>query len=221
LVPLRVIVFGFQVLIDASQHALADKKTERERYVEIDFMNRDSLFKIPEFQQFYKKLEKCDLKEELWEIIGGSPMKVKNLVDECNGKEDIEEIVVEFLLGSLDTARQDLKKEVHRIPELTDLFSKLQTANSIDFSDFQNPDLDVKSVRVVEGEFVPSNPTIGFILRIGLEGVESTLKEAKKASVQQKVSLLKGMVSEAKKSVNEHENQKTEDNFEASSQNQK
>jgi hypothetical protein len=47
---------GFKVLVDASQHALADKKTARERYVEVGFMDRDSLFKIEEFKDFYKKL---------------------------------------------------------------------------------------------------------------------------------------------------------------------
>jgi hypothetical protein len=90
--------FGFQVLVDASQHALADKKTKRERYVEIDFMIRDYvLFNIPEFQHFYEKLEECDLKEELWQIIGGSPNELKNLVDECNGKENMKDVVVECL----------------------------------------------------------------------------------------------------------------------------
>jgi hypothetical protein len=41
---------GFKVLVDASQDALADKETEREEYVDIEFMSKDLLFKIPEFQ---------------------------------------------------------------------------------------------------------------------------------------------------------------------------
>jgi hypothetical protein len=166
---------GFQVLVDASQHALADKKTERERYVEIGFMDQDSLFRIPEFQNLYEKLETCNLKEELWGIIGGSPMKVKNLVDECNGKEDIKEIVVDFLVNSVIEAHNSLREELKARPQLSAVFSKLQTQDFILNEELSLSATEVKSLRLVQDVFVPSNPTIGFSLRLGLEAVRDNL----------------------------------------------
>lgn len=42
---------GFEVLVNTFQHDLADKETEMEQYVDIDFTPKDLLFKIPEFQK--------------------------------------------------------------------------------------------------------------------------------------------------------------------------
>jgi hypothetical protein len=214
--------FGFQVLVDASQHALGDKETERERYVEIDFMSRDSLFSIPEFQQFYKNLKECELKEELWEILGGNPNKLKNLVDECVGKKDIKEIVVEFLLRSLEDAVKSVNEELIRTPELADEFLKYQTQDSIYFRNIKLSISEIKSLRIVGSDFVPMNPTVGFVLRIGLEGMDNILKDTKGASVEEKVCVLKRLVSQAKNSsVNNPVKPETEENSQAFSPNQK
>jgi hypothetical protein len=184
---------GFKVLVDASQHALADKKTERERYVEVGFMDRDSLFKIEEFKDFYKKLETCDLKEELWEIIGGSPMKVRNLVDECNDKDDVKEIIVQFLLTSLEDSLKSLNDDILRTPELSGVFSQFQRHDSIFFRTIKVQSSEIKSLRMMGRFFVPSNPTVGFILRVGLADIDKMLNEVG-SSTQEKFDFLKKMM---------------------------
>jgi hypothetical protein len=135
------------------------------------------------------------LKNEVWEIIGGNPNRIQQLVRRCAGIEEIGKIVVEFLLSSLELTRQTLKEEVYLNPELVDAISMLRTSNSIDFGDLKNPNIGVKSLRILRGDFIPSNPTFGFIFRHGLEEVESMLKEAKKVSAQEKFHILKRFAS--------------------------
>jgi hypothetical protein len=187
--------FGFKVLVDASQHALADKETEREEYVDIDFMSKDLLFMIPEFQSFYNKLEACQLKEHVWQVLGGNPNRVQRLVNACNGKEDIDDIVVDFLFSCLQDAKKALDAELLRFPSLKELLKSFGSNRSIGTEEMPVPFSEVKCLRVIHNYLVPSNPTLNFLLHIGMDGLNLN---SERLSLQEKKEKLKLLVEYAK-----------------------
>jgi hypothetical protein len=152
---------------------LAEKETERQEYVDVEFMEKDILFKIPEFQSFFKQLETSGMTKEVLEIVGGNPNRIKRLVNACNGKADIEEIVVDFLFSSLQDAQKALAAEIKICKDMKDVFEsfrKIPQTSLIPVITFPGVFFsEVKCLRVVHNYLVPSNPTISFALHTGLE----------------------------------------------------
>jgi hypothetical protein len=188
--------FGFKIIVDASPHALPEKETEREEYVDIDFMSKDLLFQISDFHPFFHKLESSFLTDEVWHIIGGDPNQFQRLVNACIGKDAIDEFVVDFLFSRLQDTSRALDLEILRFPSLREVLKGFRYKDSIGTAEFPVQFSDVKCLRVIHNYMVPSNPTIAFLLRIGLDGFPLNA-EIKSLSLKEKREKLKAMVTKS------------------------
>lgn len=184
---------GFKVIVDTSQHAYDGKKTLREVYVEVDYMSKDMLFGVPEFESFFKKLDSCLLKEQVWEVLGGHPQLIQQLVDLCEGKDAIDEIVVDFLFVQLQNTLHEVNQEIKRLPDLKSAlgkFAERPLVASINDNESPYDTSNVKCLRAIREELYPSDPTIAFLLRIGLDDLDVKNKNMNLKEKKEKLNAL-------------------------------
>ena len=128
---------------------------------------------------------------------------------------------MEFLLKSLEDSLKSLNDDTLRTPELSGVFSAFRTHGCIFFRMIKVQSSDVKSLHIMRKSFFPSNPTVGFILRVGIAYMDKMLNEFGPC-VEEKLRILKGMMCKEKElSVKETEKSETEGNSEACFPNQK
>lgn len=188
---------GFRVIVDASPHAMTARQTEREHYVDIEHMTKEQLFKIPEFGDLLTKLDENGLKEEVWQVLGGNPNRIENLIDAVESGTDFKLDVVEFLFAALKSAKGSIATEMQLHSGLGAFLKQFETHDSVDFFDsgFSIAD-DLKVLRPIQDFFVPNTPTIAFLLRLGVDIIDL---HHESLSAKDKVGKLKAMVNEKRK----------------------
>ena len=105
--------------------------------------------------------------------------------------------MVEFLFKALRSARGNIISEMRLHDGLEDLLKEFQTRDFVDFMDttFSTVE-DLKILRSIRDQFYPSNPTIAFLLRLGLDSIDL---HHQNISAEDKVSKLKRIVHERSK----------------------
>ena len=199
-----------RVVLDASDNSLPPDATQtnREQVLLVPTMTREEIEAMEELQELLEALNKAELQDVVWHVVGGSPAKYLQLRTEWKAPRasDVEAAVARFvekqLLSALITRSRAVKQAGPAYAELLQRFQKEDAVPEHDLQQINSPSPD-KVLRLTKAKsgtsvrflpsFVPADAAMGLVLRYNLQDTPSLselkdlLKAVKQAASDQSV----------------------------------
>ena len=132
-------------------------------------MNREMIQGLAQLQELFNKGKDLNLNDLVWEILGGYPLKYKELSKLVIDADDPGKVFEDFLMRELVDAHFIIQKELRANPDLQYGFNTIEGQHSPAVDDMRyykvvrsSPD---KLFFKYEREMYPSNAAIAFVIK--------------------------------------------------------
>ncbi len=156
-----------RILVDASDNALSEKKTKRERFVVVGPASRIVLESMPNLKALLEALKAEGLADVVWECVGGVPVDYVDLNEQWMNGGKLEAVVERFLKDRLSSAILNVQQSP---PPLQEIYALFRTQDKVPSSVFKgelkraSPD---KVLRLVQPDnvLIPADAATAVALR--------------------------------------------------------